>query len=72
MMAAVLILIAVLILTGLYYHFDRARYRGQRGSETAAAQFRPTAEVFRDPGSGAMMRVYENPATGERQYRAEV
>lgn len=48
-----------------YFVWDR-RYRGARGDS-----FKPTAEVFRDPTSGKMTRVYEDPATGKRQYREE-
>lgn len=48
-----------------YFVWDR-RYRGQeRGS------FKATGEVFRDPTSGKMTRVYEDPTTGQRQYREE-
>lgn len=48
-----------------YFVWDR-RYRGQDGGS-----FKPTAEVFRDPTSGKMTRVYEDPTTGRRQYREE-
>jgi hypothetical protein len=48
-----------------YFVWDR-RYRGGlQGS------FKPTAEVFRDPTSGKLTRVYEDPKTGQRQYREE-
>lgn len=48
-----------------YFVWDR-RYRGDdKGS------FKPTGEVFKDPTSGKMTRVYEDPATGRRQYREE-
>ncbi len=50
----------------LYFAFDRRRYLG-RGSSRA----RPTQEVFRDPKSGKLMRVWEDPGTGEREYREE-
>ena len=48
-----------------YFIWDR-RYRGQQDGS-----FKPTGEVFRDPTSGKMTRVYEDPATGRRQYRDE-
>ena len=48
-----------------YFAWDR-RYRGQGGSS-----FKPTGEVFRDPSSGKMTRVYEDPSTGKREYREE-
>jgi hypothetical protein len=46
-----------------YFVWDR-RYRGQQ-----QGTFKPTAEVFKDPTSGKMTRVYEDPLTGQRQYR---
>jgi hypothetical protein len=48
-----------------YFVWDR-RYRGN-----AQGNFKPTNEVFKDPTSGKMTRVYEDPATGKRQYREE-
>ena len=48
-----------------YFIWDR-RYRG--GEHGA---FKPTQEVFRDPTSGKLTRVYEDPSTGKRQYREE-
>jgi len=63
---------------------ERARYRpeaaerlagpaGPGGGEATmpVAPFRPTDEVFIDPTSGHRLRVYLNPATGERRYFAE-
>jgi len=64
--------------------FERARYRsdaaerspgasGPGGGEASmpAAPFRPTDELFVDPTSGQRLRVYLDPATGERRYFAE-
>jgi hypothetical protein len=34
-------------------------------------RFAPTTEVFTDPSSHRVMRVYADPRTGERRYRAE-
>lgn len=48
-----------------YFIWDR-RYRGGEGGS-----FKPTGEVFRDPTSGKLTRVYEDPSTGKRQYRDE-
>lgn len=48
-----------------YFTWDR-RYRGDKDGS-----FRPTAEVFKDPTSGKLTRVYEDPKTGRRQYRDE-
>jgi hypothetical protein len=63
---------------------ERLRYRslsaersgdghGPGGGETALpdARFRPTEERFVDPTSHVLMRVYVDPATGERRYVAE-
>jgi len=49
-----------------YFVWDR-RYRGA----SAGASLKPTGEVFKDPTSGKMTRVYEDPATGKREYREE-
>ena len=49
-----------------YFVWDR-RYRG----EQAGGALKPTGEVFKDPTSGKMTRVYEDPATGKREYREE-
>jgi hypothetical protein len=59
-----LVVVAIFAIVG-YFLWDH-RYRGHdQGS------FRPTAEVFKDPSTGKMTRVYEDPATGQRQYREE-
>jgi hypothetical protein len=63
---------------------ERSRYRsaaserapgesGPGGGEPSmpVAPFGPTAEVFVDPTSGHRLRVYLNPATGERRYFAD-
>ena len=46
---------------------------GAGGGEPHAPQhpFRPTDERFVDPSTGRLMRVYLDPATGERRYHAE-
>ena len=64
--------------------FERARYRnnaversaggsGPGGGEVSmpVAPFRPTDELFVDPTTGQRLRVYLNPATGERRCFAE-
>jgi hypothetical protein len=64
---------------------ERGRYRsehaerssapaGPGGGETEStleARFRRTEEVFVDPTSGHRMRVWMDPVSGERRYRAE-
>jgi hypothetical protein len=64
------VIIAVLIVGILAAVFGLDRYRGSRkkaGSDDA----QPTSEVFTDPDTGKRTRVWYNPATGEREYRAE-
>jgi hypothetical protein len=48
-----------------YFIWDR-RYRGERDGI-----FKPTNEVFKDPTTGKLTRVYEDPETGKRQYKEE-
>jgi hypothetical protein len=63
---------------------QRSGYRSEAAERSHAApgpgggedgnvepRFAPTNEVFVDPTSGLLMRVYEDPRTGERRYRAE-
>jgi hypothetical protein len=47
--------------------FERTRYRpAQKGGP---GEWLPTGEKFEDPTSGKTVEVYENPRTGERDYR---
>ena len=48
-----------------YFIWDR-RYRGAK-----EGIFKPTNEVFKDPTTGKLTRVYEDPETGKRQYKEE-
>jgi hypothetical protein len=63
---------------------QRSRYRSEEAESTKAEpgpgggepgylepRFLPTTEVFRDPTTGRLMRVYTDPRTGQRRYRAE-
>jgi hypothetical protein len=64
---------------------ERTRYRSEAAERSSGSQpglgggeptvpvapFRPTDELFVDPTSGQRLRVYLNPATGERRYYAE-
>lgn len=73
---------AVLILA---MAFERSRYRSEstdRSGETVGPgggepldpmepRFQRTEEVFIDPTSQRQMRVFSDPRTGERRYRAE-
>ena len=49
--------------------FGWDRYRGSRSAASESSQ--PTSEVFTDPASGRPMRVWYDPATGEREYRPD-
>ena len=57
-------IVAVFAVVG-YFVWDK-RYRGG-----GAGSFKPTGEVFKDPTSGKLTRVYEDPSTGKREYREE-
>lgn len=57
-------LLAIALIT--YLVWDRRRYRG-----AGRGNFRPTGEVFRDPSTGKLTRVWEDPTSGSRQYREE-
>ena len=59
-----LVVLLVIAVVG-YFVWDK-RYRGE-----TQGNFKPTNEVFKDPTSGKLTRVYEDPATGQRQYREE-
>jgi len=61
----VLLLGVIVFSTIGYFVWDR-RYRGQHGGN-----FAPTNEVFKDPTTGRLTRVYEDPSTGKRQYKEE-
>ena len=60
----IIALVIVFAIVG-YFIWDK-RYRG-----AAQGNFKPTAEVFKDPTTGKLTRVYEDPVTGKRQYREE-
>ena len=47
--------------------FERVRYKRLNASVTDP-RFKATPERFRDPTSGEVVRVYADPATGERLY----
>jgi hypothetical protein len=62
-----LVVLAVVLVFAVigYFVWDR-RYRGH-----SSGDFKPTDEVFKDPTTGKLTRVYEDSATGARQYREE-
>ncbi|MCC6618607.1 MAG: hypothetical protein IT341_06165 [Chloroflexi bacterium] len=58
--------------------FERMRYRSElaeRGKAEGAGEgvhrFRPTEERFMDPTTRERLRVWVDPASGERQYRPD-
>jgi hypothetical protein len=66
--------------------FERMRYQSEDADRVALTpaspggdpsgtplepRFRRTDEVFIDPTSGRVMRVFADPATGDRRYRPE-
>jgi hypothetical protein len=57
----VMIPVALLLIAG-YVVYDR-RYHGR-----SSTGLQPTKELFRDPATGKLMRVHENPQTGAREY----
>jgi hypothetical protein len=62
-----LVVLAVVLVFAIagYFIWDR-RYRGDK-----EGNFKPTNEVFKDPTTNKLTRVFEDPATGKRQYREE-
>ena len=69
MAAWVWVVVAVVALGVVAALFGLDRYRGTRKTEGDSSQ--PTSEVFTDPATGKQVRVWYNPATGEREYRPE-
>jgi len=47
--------------------FERRGYQPKAPNQAA---LRPTGERFRDPTSGELVEVWEDPATGAREYRS--
>jgi hypothetical protein len=73
-----LVFIGVLAFERMRYHSASAESPPPAGSpggeapgEVLEPRFTPTPEIFVDPTSGRTMRVYADPATGERRYRVE-
>ncbi len=58
---------AVLLVAAAYEH---GRYRAE-AARSDRGRFQRTGEVFTDPTTGQRTRVWFDPATGERDYRAE-
>jgi predicted negative regulator of RcsB-dependent stress response len=63
------VIVAVVVLGVVAALFGWDRYRSNR--KTASESSQRTGEVFTDPASGKSMRVWYDPATGEREYRPD-
>ena len=63
------VILAVVVLGIVIAVFGWDRYRGSRKSVGGDSE--PTSEVFIDPANGQKMRVWYDPATGDREYRPE-
>ena len=66
MSVQVVLYVAIILFAVVGYFLWDRRYRGG-----GAGSFKATGEVFRDPTSGKLTRVYEDPTTGKREYREE-
>ena len=68
MSPALWIVVAVVVVGAVVAIFGWDRYRSRKPAGESA---QPTSEVFTDPATGKSMRVWYDPATGEREYRPE-
>lgn len=64
---SLIVLVVIIGAVVALFGWDRYRSRRKLGSESS----QPTDEVFTDPSTGKPMRVWYDPATGEREYRPE-
>jgi hypothetical protein len=65
------VILAIVIVGAVVAIFGWDRYRGNRKSAAAGSAAQRTDEVFVDPETGKRMRVWYDPATGQREYRAD-
>jgi hypothetical protein len=65
------VILAVVVLGVVIAIFGWDRYRGNRKSAGTGSGSEATSEVFIDPATGKRMRVWYDPATGDREYRPE-
>jgi hypothetical protein len=65
------VILAIVVVGIVVALFGWDRYRGNRKSAGTASSAKPTDEVFVDPETGKRTRVWYNPATGQREYRAD-
>jgi hypothetical protein len=67
---AVWVIVGVVFVVGIVIAvFGWDRYRGSGKATSESSQ--PTDEVSADPATGQSMRVWYDPATGEREYRPD-
>jgi len=66
LLAVVIVALCLVTLAG-----SVAGRRVRRRHSRPDPRFLPTTEIFVDPTSRRLMRVYVDPRTGERRYRAE-
>ena len=69
--AAGALLVVVLAILALTIVGATAGARARRALAKPDDRFQTTAELFRDPTTGRVTRVYADPRTGERRYRSE-
>ena len=65
------VILAAVVVGVVIAIFGWDRYRGDRKGADPGSGSEPTSEVFVDPATGKRMRVWYDPATGDREYRAE-
>jgi hypothetical protein len=65
------VILAVVVAGVIIALFGWDRYRGGRTDAAEGGASQPTNEVFTDPDTGRRTRVWYDPKTGHREYRAE-
>lgn len=65
------VVLAVVVAGVVIALFGWDRYRGSKKSGGDGGASQPTNEVFVDPNTGRRTRVWYDPTTGQREYRAE-
>jgi len=71
MNVAEIVILVVVVAGTVIALFGWDRYRGKPTSASSGGAAQPTSEVFVDPDTGRRMRVWYDPATGQRDYRPE-
>jgi hypothetical protein len=71
-MGIVELVIVVVVIGGIVIaFFGWDRYRGGRSNPVGGSGVQPTDEVFTDPNTGQLTRVWYDAKTGQREYRPE-